>query len=145
MKALADIQPEDDELLALKNEFDQKMGELDEDKLLDYLEPLAEEGGTVVDFHGADLFPERWFDLVLVLTTDNTLLYDRLTERGYTGQKLTENVECEIMQVVFEEARESYAEETVHKLDSNNVQEMESNVERVAQWLEQWRQDHGST
>ena len=84
-------------------------------------------------------------DLVLVLTTDNTLLYDRLTERGYTGQKLTENVECEIMQVVFEEARESYAEETVHKLDSNNVQEMESNVERVAQWLEQWRQDHGST
>ncbi len=35
MKALADIQPEDDELLALKNEFDQKMGELDEDKLLE--------------------------------------------------------------------------------------------------------------
>ena len=44
----------------------------------------------VVDFHGADLFPERWFDLVLVLRANNTVLFDRLTERGY-AQKLVSN------------------------------------------------------
>lgn len=50
----------------------------------------------------------RWFDLVLVLQTDNTILYDRLEKRGYDQEKVQENVTCEIMQVVLEEARDSY-------------------------------------
>jgi predicted RNase H-like HicB family nuclease len=85
-----------------------------------------------------------WFDLVVVLRCDNTLLWDRLAarcdaatsmlcmdslwpwfasvprldtcwaeaagvwSRGYTETKVKENVECEIMQVLLEEARESY-------------------------------------
>jgi broad-specificity NMP kinase len=40
-------------------------------------------GGCVVDYHGSDFFPERWFDLIIVLRTDNTVLYDRLVQRGY--------------------------------------------------------------
>lgn len=39
------------------------------------------EGGNVVDYHSCDFFPERWFDLVLVMRADNTTLYDRLTAR----------------------------------------------------------------
>lgn len=39
------------------------------------------EGGSVVDYHGSDMFPERWFDAVFVLRTDNTILYDRLVKR----------------------------------------------------------------
>ena len=38
-------------------------------------------GGVIVDYHGCDFFPERWFDKVFVLRTDNTILYDRLTQR----------------------------------------------------------------
>ena len=34
-----------------------------------------------MDFHSCDFFPERWFDLVIVLQTDNTVLYDRLDKR----------------------------------------------------------------
>jgi broad-specificity NMP kinase len=50
------------------------------------MEPLmwgegASGGGVVVDFHSVDFFPERWFQLVLVLRCDNTLLYDRLRAR----------------------------------------------------------------
>ena len=30
------------------------------------------EGGTVVDFHSCDFFPERWFDLVLVLDLEQS-------------------------------------------------------------------------
>ena len=78
---------------------------------------------------------------MLVLRTDNTVLYDRLVRRGYKQAKLTENVECEIMQVVLEEARESYAEEIVHELPSNTVEDMESAVARVRQWLDAWKQD----
>jgi hypothetical protein len=57
------------------------LDEASEDKLLDELEPAMAAGGNVVEFHSVDFFPERWFDLVLVLRTDNTTLFDRLTAR----------------------------------------------------------------
>ncbi len=50
-------------------------------QVCDALEDLIAEGGAVVDHHGCDFFPERWFDLVIVLQTDNTLLYERLERR----------------------------------------------------------------
>ncbi|KAL1915552.1 uncharacterized protein VTP21DRAFT_6676 [Calcarisporiella thermophila] len=115
---------------------------LDEDKLCDELEEELAPGGKIIDFHSSEFFPERWFDLVLVLRTDNTTLYDRLKARGYSQRKITENIECEIMQVVLEEARESYAEEIVVELPSNTVEEMESNVSRVLEWLRMWRERH---
>jgi len=39
-----------------------------------------------VDYHGCDFFPERWFDIVFVLRTNNTILYERLEQRGYSGK-----------------------------------------------------------
>lgn len=45
---------------------------------------------------------------MLVLQTDNTVLWKRLEKRGYGRKKIQENVECEIMHVIVEEARESY-------------------------------------
>ena len=54
---------------------------IDRFQVIDELESRMEEGGVVVDHHGCDFFPERWFDVVLVLRTDNTILYDRLQKR----------------------------------------------------------------
>ncbi|XP_078041590.1 adenylate kinase isoenzyme 6 isoform X2 [Augochlora pura] len=115
---------------------------LDEDKLLDHMEEFMCKGGKIVDYHGADFFPERWFDIVFVLRTDNTILYDRLKERGYTGKKLEDNIDCEIFQTILEEAKSAYREEIVHELISNNMYEVTSNVDRICQWLEQWRIDN---
>ena len=74
------------------------------EQVCDELEDLMEQGGVVVDYHGCDFFPERyvcifnahtsrsrpvkpsitrWFDLVVVLQTDNTILYDRLEKRYF--------------------------------------------------------------
>ena len=58
--------------------------------------------------------------------------------RGYPERKTRENVQCEIMGVVLEEARESYAEGAVHALPSNSVEEMEAHVERLAAWAAAW-------
>jgi adenylate kinase len=103
----------------------------------------AEENqGIVADFHACELFPERWFDLVLVLRASTDVLFDRLTKRGYNEKKRSENMEAEIMQVVLEEARESYDHEIVHEVPSNTVEDMENNVERVAQWCQQWQKDN---
>eukprot|EP00887_Chlorella_sp_A99_P004202 scaffold15.g4202.t1 len=81
---------------------------IDEDKVCDALEDALAAGGCIVDYHGCDFFPERWFDLVVVLQTDNTELWGRLERRGYAAAKIRGNVECEIMHAIVEEARESY-------------------------------------
>ena len=112
-----------------------------EDKLLDLMEPMMEKGGCVVDFHSPELFPERWFDLVLVLRADTEVLFDRLTKRGYSEKKRTENMECEIMQVVAEEARESYDVNIVHEVMSNNIEDIDSGVERVQLWFKNFKEN----
>lgn len=116
---------------------------LDEDKLLDLMENMLQECadenvGIVADYHSCELFPERWFDLILVLRAKTDVLYDRLTERGYNDKKRSENMECEIMQVCLQEAKESYDTEIVHEVQSNTVEDMDSNVERCKLWVEQW-------
>lgn len=81
--------------------------EVDEDQLLDYLEPLSggsapdpadvdpaacedarqvadddeTRGGLVLDWHTCDAWPERWADLVVVLRCDHQLLWKRLEKR----------------------------------------------------------------
>jgi len=124
---------------------------LDEDALLDILEPLVtgscsseeQEGGRILDYHSCELFPQRWFDLVLVLRADTHVLYDRLTLRGYSARKREENMECEIMGVLAEEARCSYDPEIVQEVQSNDLDNLQDTVQRVKLWYDQWMQDHG--
>ena len=92
-------------------------------------------GGVLVEHHGSALFPERWFDRVVVLTTDNTRLYDRLAARGYPPGKIQQNVQCEIMQVCLQEARDSYAENIVLELPSDTPEQIRDNAAIVAQFF----------
>jgi adenylate kinase len=63
----------------------------DTDLVVDFLEPFLSKGSCIVDFHTSDFFPERWFDIVVLLRCDNTVLYKRLEARGYAVEKITEN------------------------------------------------------
>ena len=56
---------------------------------------------------------------MVVLRTDSTKLYDRLKARKYPEAKLQENLDSEIMEVLLEEARESYDAEIVVELRSD--------------------------
>ncbi|KAK9408439.1 coiled coil domain-containing protein [Crotalus adamanteus] len=87
---------------------------LDEDRVIDEMEDKMQDGGVIVDYHSCDFFPERWFNIVFVLRTENSFLYDRLENRGYKGKKLQDNIQCEIFQTIYEEAMSSYKEEIVH-------------------------------
>lgn len=111
--------------------------------MIDELEPLAVQGGLILDWHTCDAFPERWIDLVVVLQCDHTRLWERLEKRNYPLKKIQENNECEIMGTVLEEAREAYAEEIVVALSSEEIGDLESNVTRIVQWVESWRADRG--
>lgn len=96
-------------------------------------------GGYIIDWHVCDLFPKSWIDLVVVLRTESTQLYDRLKARDYHEQKLQENMDTEIMEVLLEEARDSYDTEIVVELPSNESEDMESNVERIEKWIKDWK------
>ena len=109
---------------------------LNEDAIVDKLEEHLARGGCIVDTHSMiDYFPQRWFQLVIVLRTDNTILFDRLKRRGYSDEKVRENVDCEIVQVVLDEAMDSYEEEIVKQLVSNSVDDLENNVDMISSWL----------
>ncbi|KAK8032472.1 AAA domain-containing protein [Apiospora arundinis] len=107
---------------------------VDEDKLLDAMEDEAKAGGCIIDWHACDLFPRE---------------LDR-SRRGAAGglqyplrpAVSTENIDSEIMQVLLQEARDSYDEEMVVELQSNTSDEMDSNVDRIEQWVTQWRKDN---
>jgi len=62
--------------------------------------------------------------------------------RNYPEAKLQENLDSEIMEVLLEEARESYDAEIIVELRSDTTDEMESNIERVEAWLESWRKNN---
>ncbi|KAF7862813.1 uncharacterized protein EAF02_010362 [Botrytis sinoallii] len=115
---------------------------VDEDKLRDEIEEDVKQGGYIIDWHACELFPKSWIDLVVVLRVDSTLLYDRLKARNYPEAKLQENLDAEIMEVLLDEARESYDEEIVVELRSDTSDEVESNVKRVEAWVKQWKKDH---
>lgn len=82
-------------------------------------------------------------DLVCVIRCDNKTLYDRLKSRGYGEKKLQENMDCEIMEVLSQEARDAYDNEMVVELKSEKMEDIDSNVERIEQWIRQWKKDHG--
>lgn len=69
-------------------------------------------------------------------------LTKKLYQRNYPEIKLQENLDSEIMEVLLQEARESFDEEIVVELTSNSSEEMESNMDRIEAWIKQWKTDH---
>ena len=47
------------------------------------------------------------------------------------------------MDVILIEAKESYEEDIVVELKSESVEEMEENISRIEQWVENYRQNNG--
>mmetsp|Transcript_8315 Transcript_8315/g.25699 ORF Transcript_8315/g.25699 Transcript_8315/m.25699 type:complete len:211 (-) Transcript_8315:1154-1786(-) len=118
---------------------------LDEDKVLDAMEEtVGKVGGFVVEYHACDLFPERWFDLVVVLRAATHVLYDRLQARGYAADKIQENVTCEITDLLLTEARDAYDAELVVELTNDTREDLASNLHRIRLWHDAWvsRQQH---
>lgn len=112
---------------------------LDEDKLLDYLEPIMQQGGNIVEYHSSEFFPERWFQAVYVVRCATSLLYERLQARSYNERKIRANMECEIFQIPLDEAKDSYRNELIFELQSDQDSDLEANVKTVCEWLESWR------
>jgi adenylate kinase len=109
---------------------------------VDCIEPDLEDGGLLIDWHACDCFPEALIDLVVVVRAETQILYDRLKARNYSETKLQQNIDAEIFQELLEEARQAFPPEIVQEMQSNNLEQMDENVQRIAQWVEIWKKDH---
>ncbi|KAH9813756.1 AAA domain-containing protein [Melampsora americana] len=120
---------------------------VDDDKLLDSLEShlTSPKGGIILDWHSSSLFPETWFDLIIVLRTPHTQLWDRLERRGYGLEKIQENNMAEIMGECWNEAISNFDPQLVIELQSDQIDSIEENVNRIHTWIENWIKDHPST
>lgn len=59
--------------------------------------------------------------------------------RGYSGSKLSNNVECEIFQTLLEEAKESYPEDIVRPLKSDSIEDISANLASLTDWVRRWQ------
>jgi len=46
------------------------------------------------------------------------------------------------MQLLLEEARESYSDDIVHECQSNSIEELEQNVARIVEWTEMYKREN---
>lgn len=104
-----------------------------EDAVLDELEPIMANGGVILEHHSCDWYPERWIQMVFVLRCATETLYDRLEARRYPRQKLQENMEAEIMQVILDEAARSYPRVELVELQSNTSEDKVRNIRCIKQ------------
>lgn len=120
---------------------------LDYEKLADAMTPDMENGGNVVDWIHADFWePSSLIDLIVVLTCDNTILFDRYKVRNYGERKIEQNIDSEIMQEIVSETQDYYKGEdassqstTLTILKSDTEDDMKSNLSRVKLWVERWQ------
>jgi len=65
------------------------------------------EKGMIIDSHLSHYLPKKYVDLCIVAKCDIKELDKRLKKRGYSKNKIKENIECEIFDVCLNEAKEA--------------------------------------
>lgn len=95
-------------------------------RLMKRIPEMREKGPVLIECHSCGLFDEdemeALVDKVMVLTCSTESLYDRLKARGYSKKKIDENMECEIMRVCVDEAREVFRSKGIVKEFVNDTE-----------------------
>ncbi len=92
----------------LNKEYNKELDtiEVDESELKKFLdESFKDKKDFILDGHLAHLLSSNFVDLCLVLRCDNSVLYQRLTARGYSKDKIKDNLESEIFNQCYEDAK----------------------------------------
>jgi len=84
-----------------------------------------ENKSLIIDSHMAHYLPKKYVDICIITKCNLKILNKRLKMRKYSSNKIKENIEAEIFDVCFEEAREGGYKpiiiETSKKVDINKI------------------------
>jgi len=96
-------------------------------KIKSILKKLLISTDHIIETHIIDAIPSKMIDLVIHLKVPTTeILYDRLAERDYTPDKIRENVECEIMQIIEMEIYENFKKNVIISMNNENSVDFET-------------------
>lgn len=115
---------------------------LNEEKLFQELEPILNQGKNNVFETIHPLFENDEVDCVFVCRTNNTILHDRLTARGYSSKKLENNMQAEIFQTIYDEVSEDFDEYKIISIQNDNLDDLDRNVKLIQKTIEEL-QNHG--
>lgn len=80
----------------------------------------------IVECHSVSTVPKKLIHHTFVLRVPSTTIYyDRLAARNYPKAKISENVDCEIMQVVWMDAVDYFGPENVTVLISETQEHLQ--------------------
>lgn len=107
-------------------------GIINEDCLVDALFELTEDKSKrlVIEGHYIDLVPSSSVQWVFILRTHPETLRKRLSERDYSDEKVTENVEAEVIGVCQLDALDAFGEAKVFEIDTTELSAPQS-VEKI--------------
>lgn len=91
---------------------------VDLDRASKYIRESLGWDGLVLEGHVAHLIvPEEYVDLCIVVRLNPYILYPRLMNRGYGVEKALENVQTEILDVIYQEVLSRYGSNIVLNID----------------------------
>ncbi len=70
---------------------------------------------------------------------DNTKLYDRLLNRNYSELKIKNNIECEIFQVIVDEAIDWFGSDSVIQLNNETIDDLDLNCTHIENWIKNFK------
>jgi adenylate kinase len=105
-----------------------KTGIINEDCLVEALLTLTEDKTRrlVLEGHYIDLVPNSSVQWVFVLRTHPEKLGNRLSERDYAEEKITENVEAEVLGVCQLDALDAFGETKVYEIDTSEMSALQT-------------------
>jgi adenylate kinase len=98
-------------------------GVIDEDCLVEAIIDALDVAGedVILEGHYIDLVPSEYVSDVFILRTRPSVLEERLRNRGYSPEKIKENVESEIIGVCQMDAIDSFGEKKVKEIDTSEM------------------------
>ena len=75
----------------------------------------------IIEGHFGDLVPEKFVRLAIVLRIDPLMLGERLRNRGYSEEKVRENVEAELVDSCLISAVEAFGNDRVMEIDATDL------------------------
>jgi adenylate kinase len=103
-------------------------GVINEDCLVDAIMELVDTNSEdlIIEGHYIDLVPSSSVEHVFILRTHPRKLKDRLNSRDYSPDKVSENIEAEVMGVCQMDAIYSFGEESVTEIDTSDMNSEET-------------------
>ena len=112
---------------------------IDEEKLrkktLDLIKNAKNENVEVliIESHFADIIPEQYVDLIIILRCEPSILSLRLKERGYKEQKVKENIQSEILGNCVNFFIESKVHKPIYEIDTSkfSINQLRDEIIRI--------------